>query len=263
MALDWRTRKAPKIGLRVQKLPYGHLHEHYGRDFDAEREKAEIDIYQPPLSDSDEQSPTPPRSPKPKSESPPPLKRRRRDTRSSQQTNLTTPPSVKEKGDSADIPRTTFTSTEWSSGRCSGSIENKAPFSSLDSRAIVKDDSEDLFAEWNASQSKPTNTYRGPMNIHKAAPVKPEKKRETMKQEKTESMVKRQPDGFMVPDTEALLALGMGLLCSFHQCMLILHKSHRLKMRVQRPISSNQLDHRKAQDRRGQEDVQQKKNRTV
>ncbi|KAL8876668.1 MAG: hypothetical protein Q9198_005176 [Flavoplaca austrocitrina] len=205
MPLEWRTRKAPPIGLRAQKLPYGHLHEHCGGDFDAEREKAETDIYGPPLSDSDEKSPSLPPSPKPKPEYPPPSKRRRLDTRSSQQSDPTSSPSVKKEQYPADILRTAFTPSTPSSCHHLGSTENKAPSSSLDSRTAIKDKAEDLFPEYTASQSKASKTYQ--RNFHKAAPVRPEQKQRVAEQEKTESMVKSQPDGFKIPDTEALIAL--------------------------------------------------------
>ncbi|KAL8839103.1 MAG: hypothetical protein Q9176_004605 [Flavoplaca citrina] len=261
MPLEWRTRKAPPIGLRAQKLPYGHLHEHCGGDFDAEREKAETDIYGPPLSDSDEKSPSLPPSPKPKPEYPPPSKRRRLDTRSSQQSDPTSSPSVKKEQYPADIPRTAFTPSTPSSCHHLGSTENKAPSSSLDSRTAIKDEAEDLFPEYTASQSKASKTYQ--RNFHKAAPVRPEQKQRVAEQEKTESMVKSQPDGFKIPDTEALIALGMGSLRSHQWFTLMLRKFDPLKKGVRRPNSSNQLDHPQAQDRRGREDVQQTKNPTV
>ena len=261
MPLEWRTRKAPPIGLRVQKLPYGHLHEHCGGNFNAEREKAETDIYGPPLSDSDEKSPSLPPSPKPKPEYPPPAKRRRLDTRSSQQSDPTSSPSVKKEQYPADISRTTFTPSTPSSCHHLGSTENKAPSSSLDSRTAIKDEAEDLFPEYTASQSKASKTYQ--RNFHKAASVRPEQKQRVAEQEKTESMVKCQPNGFKIPDTEALIALGMGSLCSHQWFTLMLRKFDPLKKGVRRPNSSNQLDHPQAQDRRGREDVQQTKNPTV
>ncbi|KAL8896157.1 MAG: hypothetical protein Q9192_003237 [Flavoplaca navasiana] len=198
MPLEWRTRKAPQIGLRVQKFPYGHLHEHYGGDFNAEREKVETDIYGPPLSDSDEKSPSLPPSPKPKPESPPPSKRRRRDTRNSQQIDLTTTPSGKKEQDSADIQRTTFT-------RHPDSTVNQAPPSSSESRAATKNDTDELFPGYAASQGKAPVTYQ--RNIHKSALSKPGKKQGANKREKTELAVKLSSNGFKTVDTESICAL--------------------------------------------------------
>ncbi|KAL9023354.1 MAG: hypothetical protein Q9180_008268, partial [Flavoplaca navasiana] len=198
MPLEWRTRKAPIIGLRVQKLPYGHLHEHYGGDSNAEREKAETDIYGPPLSDSDEKSPSLPPSPNPKPESPPPSKRRRRDTRNSHQIDLTTSPSGKKEQDSADIQRTTFTHHP-------DSTENKAPPSSSESWAATKNGTDELFPGYAGSQGKAPITYQ--RNIHKSAPSKPGKKQGAKEREKTELAVKLSSNGFKTVDTESICAL--------------------------------------------------------
>ncbi|KAI4272722.1 MAG: hypothetical protein LQ337_005109 [Flavoplaca oasis] len=205
MALELNSKIARKIGLRREELPYAHLHEQFGREPSAEHDKAETDIYRPPLSDSDEKSPSLPPTPNPKPESSPPSKRRRRDTRSSQQIDLTNPPSGKKEQHSADIQRTTFTSTNRSSSHHSGNAENKAPPSSSESRAATKNDTDELFPGYAASQGKAPITYQ--RNIHKSAPSKPGKKQGAKKREKTELPVKLSSDGFKTVDTESICAL--------------------------------------------------------
>ncbi|KAL9628004.1 MAG: hypothetical protein Q9204_006183, partial [Flavoplaca sp. TL-2023a] len=195
MALELNSKIARKIGLRRQKLPYNHLHEQFGRDPSAEREKADLDIYRPPLSDSDEKSSSLPPSPNPKPESPPPSKRRRRDTRNSQRIDLTTSPSGKKEQDSADIQRTTFTHHPDSTG-------NKAPSSSSESRATTKSDTDELFPGYATSQGKAPITYQ--RNIHKSAPSKPGKKQGAKKREKTELAVELSSNGFKTVDTESI-----------------------------------------------------------
>ncbi|KAI4248594.1 MAG: hypothetical protein L6R42_009244 [Xanthoria sp. 1 TBL-2021] len=228
MVFAWQTQKGPEIGLRRRKFPYGSLLEHRGnhsqpsenmqaaptvvRGSSAEREKAEqeeADLYALPRSDSDEKSPSAPLSPKLESESPPPAKRRRLETRGSQQIDLTTSPSIKNERDPADIPKTTFTSSDPSSNHHSAITESKAPSSSLHSETVVKDDSDEPFAEYYASQPKTRKIYQRPaVNIHhNAAPVKPEKKQETTNGEKTERAVKLLSNGFMIANTEGICAL--------------------------------------------------------
>ncbi|KAL8846336.1 MAG: hypothetical protein Q9221_008576 [Calogaya cf. arnoldii] len=205
MASDWRTQKGRQIGLRVEKFPYVHLHPQHRRDSSAERLKAEqeeADVHALPKSDSDEQSPSAPPSPARKSEYPPPTKKRRVHTRSSQPVDLTSPSSVKKERDQADIPRTTFTSSN------QGANGKTVPSSSLPSRTAVKDedDTVDLFPGFTASQnSKPRNTYQ--RNIHKAPPAKPVKKQEATKPEKTELAFELSSNGFKTVNTDVIEAL--------------------------------------------------------
>ncbi|KAL8637512.1 MAG: hypothetical protein Q9226_009114, partial [Calogaya cf. arnoldii] len=212
MALPWQTSKGPSIGLRAQKFPYGHLHEQLPRDASAEREMvemAEADIYAPPRSDSDEKSPSPPLRPALKPETPPPAKRRRLETRSSQRIDLTSPSSIKKEGGLADIPKTIFTSSAPSSNHYSGAIGKNVPASSSQPYNAVRDDTDvPLFAAYEATKTKTRKKYaRGPVNIHKAATVKPEKQQGTIKHGSTEPMIKSQPDGFRIANTERLCAL--------------------------------------------------------
>lgn len=261
MALELNSKIARKIGLRREELPYAHLHEQFGREPSAEHDKAETDIYRPPLSDSDEKSPSLPPTPNPKPESSPPSKRRRRDTRSSQQIDLTNPPSGKKEQHSADIQRTTFTSTNRSSSHHSGNAENKAPPSSSESRAATKNDTDELFPGYAASQGKAPITYQ--RNIHKSAPSKPGKKQGAKKREKTELPVKLSSDGFKTVDTESICALGTILVRHPLWHVLIVPKYCRLKKGTLRPILSNQWDHLLVRDRRGRGDVQQTNIRMV
>ncbi|CAL8575236.1 hypothetical protein XPA_001171 [Xanthoria parietina] len=207
MDFSWQKRKAPPIGLQKQKLGY-HLHEQIRRDSSAEREQAEADVFGPPRTDSDEESSSPlPNSPL-KPASSPPAKRRRLNTRSSQQIHQTNPSHGKKEPDLADIPRTVFTTSNSTSDDHSNANGNRVPSSTSQSQTVVKDDPDHLFQNYKAFQSKKGKTYgRAAVNFHKAAPVEPEKEQARTKYEKNKSMIKRQPDGFRVVDTDAFEAL--------------------------------------------------------
>ena len=225
MDLSWQKRKAAPIGLQKQKLGY-HLHEQIGRDSSAEREQAEADVFGPPRTDSDEEElSSPPRNPPLKLASQPPAKRRRLNTRSSQQIHQTSPSHGKKEPDLADIPRTVFTTSRSTSDHHSSANENRVPSSTSQSQTVVKDDCDDEFPGYKASQSKKGKTYGRTVNFHKAAPVEPEKEQARTKSEKNKSMIKRQPDGFRVVDTDAFEALGMGLIHDRLGHMLILTSS--------------------------------------
>ena len=225
MDFSWHKRKAPPIGLQKQKLGY-HLHEQIRRDSSAEREQAEADVFGPPRTDSDEESSSPlPNSPL-KPASSPPAKRRRLNTRSSQQIHQTNPSHGKKEPDLADIPRTVFTTSNSTSDDHSNANGNRVPSSTSQSQTVVKDDPDHLFQNYKAFQSKKGKTYgRAAVNFHKAAPVEPEKEQARTKYEKNKSMIKRQPDGFRVVDTDAFEALGMGLIHDRLGHMLILTSS--------------------------------------
>ncbi|KAL8994394.1 MAG: hypothetical protein Q9169_005629 [Polycauliona sp. 2 TL-2023] len=202
MAVASRDRS---VGLTKQTFGYGHLLKQLPGDSNAEKEKADAAIYAPPHSDSDEKSPSPPPSSTSVSGTSPPSKRRRLNPRSSRPVDLTSSPSNNKDPDPADIQRTVFSSVNGHPG----TTEYRVPSSSLNSGTAIENDTDDIFPEYTASQKKASSqkaiTYQS--NIHKAAPVKPEKKERPLKQEKIEPPFKLSSNGFKTPDTERLEAM--------------------------------------------------------
>ncbi|KAL8776176.1 MAG: hypothetical protein Q9213_008366 [Squamulea squamosa] len=283
MPYSWQLTKGRQLGLQKQDFVYGHQLQKLPnsahpskqpndvqpkRDYSAERaeaERAEAEIYALPKSDSSDESLSAPNSPPSEQQTLPPSKRRKTERRRIQHNDPTGPVTVKKEPDLAGIAKFDLASSDPSSNHHSNRM-GKAPSSSLRSMSALKDDPDEPFAEFNASQSKSTYKYeRSTTNIHKAAPVKQEKKLDKIKPEKPVPKIKTETDvtGFKKVDFESICAAGIGLK---HHCLrneLILSKSYHLKRGTSRPVLSHQLDYRKVRDRSGQTDGQRRKKQTV
>ncbi|KAI4116535.1 MAG: hypothetical protein LQ338_007698 [Usnochroma carphineum] len=222
MALLWQQAQAPRVGLRRERLSYGHelmnLPESAqpttgGSEHVEVSNESEVDILAPPKSDSSEAASPKSDSPSLHSESSPPTKRRKLHSWTNQHVDLTSPPPVKKGrviGESrssqpSNIRATQFTSSDPSSARSSS--RGWKPVSHSQGLSFEKSsEPKHPFAEYYLSQSRPGRPYGKPpvRNFHKARPPKPEQQKVREEAGCVEPTVLEGTKGYKIYDTKAI-----------------------------------------------------------